>query len=253
MNKYNLDFIAENDLRNHVKNTILQYKDALKGYDLKKFNSNLIDPIKLTFDKHVYNVKWEQIIKNELYRQKDKTNSNNIGYFHQNLFKYIDKCEVPDQGFDVIYNKSIYVEMKNKHNTMNSSSSQKTYMKMQSEILKGENKVCYLVEIIAKKSGIYNWETTIDGLKVSNDRIKRVSIDWFLKEVTGDENAFSKLCNILPFIIEDTIKELHEKGEFDTDTVYEELLIKNKSIKKALFELAFNGYLGFSTKRKEKL
>ena len=45
------------------------------------------------------------------------------------MFKYIRNCEVPREGFDVIFTqndgKKVYVEMKNKHNTMNSSSSQK--------------------------------------------------------------------------------------------------------------------------------
>ncbi len=245
METYNINFITRNDLKKHVKNTILQYKDALEGYDLKKFNSNIIDPIKLTFDKSVYNVSWKEIINNELYRQKDKTNSNSIGYFHQNLFKYIDKCIVPKEGFDIIFNDKIYVEMKNKHNTMNSSAAQKTYMKMQNEILKDENKMCYLVEVISKKSGKYNWETTIDKVKVSNDRIKRVSIDYFLKEVTGDEKAFKKICDILPAIIEEVIEEIHHSGEFNIDTVYDELKNINSDLKKALYDLAFNGYLGF--------
>jgi len=43
---------------------------------------------------------------------------------------------VPDTGYDVINTaKHIYVEMKNKHNTMNSSASQKTYMRMQNTLL----------------------------------------------------------------------------------------------------------------------
>ena len=41
--------------------------------------------------------------------------------------------------------------MKNKHNTMNSSSSQKTYIKLQQKLLEDSNATCYLVEIIAKR------------------------------------------------------------------------------------------------------
>lgn len=245
MSKYDLKFINEKDLRKHVKNTIFQYKDALEGYHLKKFNSNIIDPIKLTFDKNVYNASWKEIISNELYRQKDKTNNNNIGYFHQNLFKYIDKCIVPKEGFDIIFDNKIYVEMKNKHNTMNSSSAQKTYMKMLNKIAKEPEISCYLVEIIAKKSGKYNWETTVDKEKMSHDRIKRVSIDYFLEEVTGDSKAFSGLCRILPTIIEEMINEMHQSGEFSVDTVYEELVEGKSNIKNELFNLAFSGYLGF--------
>ena len=70
------------------------------------------------------------MISREVIRQIDKSNNNAIGYFHQNLFKYIKYCEVPNSGFDVIFNKdncTIYVELKNKHNTTNSDSGKSIY------------------------------------------------------------------------------------------------------------------------------
>ncbi len=51
MNNYNLSFILNTDLYNHVLQTINAYSSEM---DLKKFNKNLIDPIKLTFDSIVY-------------------------------------------------------------------------------------------------------------------------------------------------------------------------------------------------------
>ena len=48
---WNLDFLSEEDFRNHVRATIMKYGEKLESYDLKKFNSNLIDPIKLIFAK----------------------------------------------------------------------------------------------------------------------------------------------------------------------------------------------------------
>lgn len=129
-----LDFISDENLIKHIKETLSTYSETIKSIDLSKFNSNLIDPIKLTFDSNVYNKDMETIIKEEIARQRDKTNTNAIGYFHQNIFKYFRNCEVPEHGFDVIFTKNdgskIYIELKNKHNTMNSSSSQKTYMKL---------------------------------------------------------------------------------------------------------------------------
>lgn len=44
---YNLGFISNNDLFEHVKNTVSKYRFSI---DLKEFSKNLIDPIKLTFD-----------------------------------------------------------------------------------------------------------------------------------------------------------------------------------------------------------
>ena len=48
---WNLNFISEEELKNHVRATIMKYGEKLESYDLKRFNSNLIDPIKLLFDK----------------------------------------------------------------------------------------------------------------------------------------------------------------------------------------------------------
>ena len=220
----------------------------MKSIDLQSFNSNIIDPIKLTFDSKVYRKSIEEVIENELVRQRDKTNTNAIGYFHQNLFKYIKNCEVPQAGFDVIYTKpdgsKIYVEMKNKHNTMNSSSSQKTYMRMLNQILTEDNCNCYLVEIIAKRSQNITWAVSLDSDRVSNDRIKRVSIDKFYEEVTGNKNAFYLICKALPTIVDEIISE--DSGmSVEKDSVIEELKEKNPDVLKSLYLLAFSTYEGF--------
>jgi len=83
-----LSFISEDDFLKHVEATIQQYGDKLEPFDLKKFNKNIIDPVKLIFDKTVYKFSWEEIVKNEIFRQRDKSNNNDIGYFHQRIFQY---------------------------------------------------------------------------------------------------------------------------------------------------------------------
>ncbi len=245
---WELDFISREDFKNHVANTIKTYDNTLKSINLQSFNSNIIDPIKLTFDSKVYRKSIEEVIENELVRQRDKTNTNAIGYFHQNLFKYIKNCDVPQAGFDVIYTKpdgsKIYVEMKNKHNTMNSSSSQKTYMRMLNQILTEANCNCYLVEIIAKRSQNITWAVSLDSDRVSNDRIKRVSIDKFYEEVTGNKNAFYLICKALPIIVDEIISE--DSGmSVEKDSVIEELKEKNPDVLKSLYLLAFSTYEGF--------
>lgn len=63
---YKLDFISQEDFEKHVTTTLKQYNETLKAIDLKKFNSNLIDPIKLLFDKNVFDKSFEEIIKLEI-------------------------------------------------------------------------------------------------------------------------------------------------------------------------------------------
>ena len=98
-----LDFISQEDFEKHVSNTLMEYNDVLKPIDLKAFNSNIIDPIKLLFDKNVFSKSFEEIISLELQRQRDKTNNNSIGYFHQKIFQYIKKCKVPKEGWDITF------------------------------------------------------------------------------------------------------------------------------------------------------
>ena len=245
---WDLNFIDREDFKKHVSNTIQTYDDTLKSINLQSFNSNIIDPIKLTFDSKVYRKTIEEVIDNELVRQRDKTNTNAIGYFHQNLFKYIANCEVPKVGFDVIYNRTngskVYVEIKNKHNTMNSSAAQKTFLKMTTQLLNDDNCDCYLVEIIAKKSQNIIWNVSLDYERVSNEHIKRVSIDKFYEEVTGDKDAFYKICKQLPIIIDEIIAE-NDEFVVEDDTVISELRSKNPDILKSLYMLAFSTYEGF--------
>lgn len=242
MKDYNLGFISNEDIFNHVKETVSLYRTFI---DLKSFNENIIDPIKLTFDAKVYGKTIEEIVESECVRQIDKTNSNRIGYFHQNLFKYAGHgWEVPVAGFDVINKeRHIYAELKNKHNTMNSASSQKTYMKMQNQLLQDDHATCMLVEVIAKKSQNIKWATTVDGHPFSHDRIRRVSMDKFYGIVFGDELAFSKLCKALPDVLDDVIAELN-CGSIHND-VFPELQAVSPDIFKSLYLLAFKTYDGF--------
>lgn len=250
LEEYKISFIKKEDFEKHVTETIKSYDNTLNKIDLEKFNSNIIDPIKLTFDKALFNKSWKEIIEMEINRQRDKSNTNAIGYFHQNLFKYINKCEVPDEGFDVIFAKdpstNICVEMKNKHNTMNANSSQKTYINMQNHLLNNPNDECYLVEVLAPKSRNIPWEISVDKKHCSNERIRRVSIDQFYKIVTGIDDAFYQICEQLPRTIQKLIGQNKVKT-VEKDTVVEELNAKNPNLLTALYLIAFESYLGFES------
>lgn len=270
MADWSLSFISEEDFVAHVKATIEQYGKKLESFDIKRFNKNIIDPIKLIFDKTVYRSTWDEIVSNEIFRQRDKSNNNDIGYFHQRIFQYIANCRVPDNGkeggWDVIYQNedgiilpegdvvhTLYVEMKNKHNTMNDASAGKTYIKMQNQLLKDDDCACFLVEAIAKKSQNIKWSTTVDKNRVSHKRIRRVSLDQFYALVTGQEDAFYQMCMSLPKVIESVI-EGGDDVRVPHDTVLEELqnvacMVDvdhgDLSMAMAVYLLGFSTYEGF--------
>ena len=242
MQDYNLGFISNECIFKHVKKTVELYGTHI---NLKQFNKNIIDPIKLTFDAKIYGKSLEDIIESESIRQIDKTNTNHIGYFHQNLFKYAGNgWEVPKTGFDVINQEQhIFAEVKNKHNTMNSNSAKNIYIKMQSQVLADDHATCMLVEAISKKTQNQKWTITIDKRKFSHEHIRRVSMDKFYGIVFGDEYAFSKLCKALPDILDDVIIDL-QCGTIQT-SVYDELHKLSSDTFKSLYLLAFKTYAGF--------
>lgn len=268
---WDLTFIGEEEFTQHVRATIQKYGDKLQSFDMRRFNKNIVDPVKLIFDKTVYRASWEETIGNEIFRQRDKSNNNDIGYFHQRIFQYIANCHVPSNGaeggWDVIYRNpdgiglpdgsvvhTVYVEMKNKHNTMNSAASGKTFIKMQNQLLRDDDCACFLVEAIAKKSQNVKWETTVDGQRMGHRLIRRVSLDQFYAIVTGQPDAFYKMCMALPGVIQSVVEA--EGGNLvPNDTVVSELYrlasanhIENRelSVAMAVYMLGFSDYLGFA-------
>lgn len=149
------------------------------------------------------------IIEDECLRQIDKSNSNHIGYFHQNLFRYAGNgWEVPANGvtgFDVQNpDKHIFAELKNKHNTMNSAAVRKNMIIMQDRILNDKDAVCMLVEYNTNISQNKRWEVSLPAHTFSNNRIRLVSIDKFYEIAFGDK-ACKKLCDVLPSVIDDVM------------------------------------------------
>lgn len=243
MRNYNLGFISDQNIYNHVRETVEKYRFTI---NLNEFMRNLPDPIKLTFDAGVYQKDIESIIEHEAFRQIDKSNNNYIGYFHQNIFRYLGQgWEIPETGYDLINNHLMYfVEIKNKHNTMNSSSAQKTYMRMQDTVLHNPHATCMLVEVIAKKSQNLPWQISLDGQCVSHEKIRRVSMDKFYGLVTGDQFAFKKLCKQLPIIIQDVVED--NQFKIESNSVVSELKKIDEKLLQRLYLLSFATYEGFS-------
>ena len=190
--------------------------------------------------------------------------------FHQRIFQYITKCHVPlngeEGGWDVIYEDAngieipdagsvhtVYVEMKNKHNTMNSASAGKTFIKMQNQLLNDDDCACFLVEVIAQRSQNIKWETTVDKKKVGHKLIRRVSLDQFYALVTRQEDAFYQMCMAFPTVIEKAVKDF-EGTIVPHDTVIDELRemaakqdieYEDMAIAMAVYMLGFGSYKGF--------
>jgi hypothetical protein len=114
---------------------------------------------------------------------------------------------------------------------------------MQNTLLKDSKALCYLVEVIASKSQNIVWKTSLDNLSVSNERIRRISIDQFYALVTGQKQAFKQLCAVLPTIIADVVDDI--KLNEASNTVIDELKHIDKNLLNSVYLLSFKTYEGF--------
>ncbi len=94
-----------------------------------------------------------------------------------------------------------------------------------------------------------------DGKSVSHKKIRRVSLDQFYALVTGQEDAFYKMCMVLPKVIEKVVNEGGEDVKVPHDSVMSELRRiakemntddENLAMALAVYLLGFSTYNGFS-------
>lgn len=240
MRNYNLGFISDQVIYDYVKHIVGDYR---KSIDLAQFNGNTIDPIKLLIDAKVYNRSFDDVIEAECWRQIDKSNTNLIGGFSRDIFKYAGNgwmCTKNGNDIHVVNKaKHISAKIKNKHNTLNTSSAPTVYNKMEKECKADKAKTCYLVQVVSPAAQDEIW---VCGGK-SDPRIRIMSIDKFYAMVFGVEDAFHKLCIALPLVLEDVMNEV---GIVEIkNTVCEELKKKGIETLESLFNLSFGNYSGF--------
>lgn len=124
-NKY-LDFVTDEHLMFCISELYDSYLKAKGKITKKRFYNNKIDSIKLTFDSKFNKMDEKSLLEAEILRQIDKSINNSIGTFHENILGGIKGYEIGNQsGFDIKANDStLFADIKNKHNTMNSSSAE---------------------------------------------------------------------------------------------------------------------------------
>ncbi len=244
--RYSLPFISDTDLKKHTLATISQFRT---GMTLAEFRKNIVDPIKLTFDAHVYKHSIEEVIEAEIIRQLNKTNENLVGYFHQNIFRYFGNgWEAPLTGVDgwdvENHTQNIFAEFKNKHNTMNSGASKTVHARMRGLVEGNTRATCYLVEVISKTSQDIPWKLASAPLREDRQkRLRRISVDRFYEIVTGDATAFANLCSVIGMVIDDLLVENPHATKINS--VLTELTAKGSNVLKTLFMLSFSTYRGF--------
>ncbi len=190
------------------------------------------------------------MIKTEINRQIDKSINNSIGTFHEQILGGITGYEIGNlSGFDIkATNDDLFADIKNKHNTMNSSSAESLFQKLAKYADTYKQAKCYWVQVLAKNSFNEKWFAEINGKEYSHSRVYKISGDQFYNLLSGKENALFELYQILPLVISDYLSKQENNNSQNNSALEEISTSSKKSNRNILDEITFENYgyyLGF--------
>lgn len=245
-----VNFISDEHLLYCIKNLYKSYEKAKANISKKKFYNNKIDTIKLTFDSKFNDLDEATLIKTEINRQIDKSINNSIGTFHEQILGGIKGFEIgKNDGFDIkAKNNTLFADIKNKHNTMNSSSAESLFQKLASYADTYKQSNCYWVQILAKNSFNEKWFGEINGKEYSHSRVYKISGDQFYHLLSGKETALFDLYKALPKAISEFLRtQVNNKNE--KNSALDEIKSSSSKSKRSIIdEITFENYsyyLGF--------
>ncbi len=250
MNNY-VPFITDEHFLLCVQNLHKSYIKAKNNITKQHFYSNKVDTIKLTFDAKFNGIDEESLIQSEILRQIDKSINNSIGTFHEQILGGIKGFEIGNSsGFDIkAEDGSLYADIKNKHNTMNSSSAESLFQKLKKFGDENKKAKCYWVQILAKGSFNELWKSNINGKEYSHSKVYKISGDQFYYLLTGQEDALFQLYRILPKVINDYLKSANQNDSKSKNSSFEEIKNKTKISKRTILDQItfenYSFYLGF--------
>lgn len=249
-NKY-VGFVSDAHLLQCIANMHEAYVKAKANVSKKKFYNNKIDTFKLTFDAKFNRQSEDKIIETEILRQIDKSINNSIGTFHEQVLGGIGGYEMGNlSGYDIkAKDDTLFADIKNKHNTMNSSSAESLFQKLARYADTYKQAKCYWVQVLAKSSFHEHWKGEINGKEYSHSRVFKISGDQFYALLTGQEDAFFQLYRALPQAISDFMDELDQKkGQADNSALSEIQEITEHTNRSIFDQITFENYsyyLGF--------
>lgn len=220
MNKY-VEFVSDEDFLECVKHVIdfyLSDEYQEEPMTVLKESKNGIDAIKTIFDITVKQIGFDGWANKEMERQQDKTINNKIGEFHQELLGKVegwvdlgvgDETEIDLKKED----NTVFIELKNKHNTMNSSSTKTCHEKLENVIEQYPDATAYWAYIISRKYRSENRVWKYQGRE--DEKIRRISGDLLYEMITGDSNALEKVYEAIPKAIVDLLGEDYKLLPYD--------------------------------------
>lgn len=249
-NKY-VNFVSDEHIIACISNLHLAYLKAKNNVSKKNLYTNKIDSIKLTFDSKFNEIEEERLIESEILRQIDKSINNSIGTFHEQILGGIKGYEIgKSSGYDIkAVDDTLFADIKNKHNTMNSSAAEALFQKLSRYANDNKKAKCYWVQILAKASFCSLWSGEINGKEYNHSRVYKISGDQFYALLSGQNDAFFQLYKALPQAINDYLKLVEmNKGIVENSALEEiksQIATSKRSILNQITFENFSYYLGF--------
>jgi hypothetical protein len=223
-NEY-VDFVSDEFFEKCVKHVCDTYNEEFILED-KKLQENGVDPIKMTFDMINEQRDFKKWRIKESERQKDKTVNNAIGEFHQNLLGGVtgwtdlgvgDKTKLDLKKND----NSIFMELKNKDNTVNGDSGRKVREKLMVQHEKTPDAKCYFAYFTPRngKSEEKHWTPRSKNVP-HHENIRRISGSKIYELVTGKSNALEQVWLALPLAIKNIYKKENPLSEEEEKEFY---------------------------------
>jgi hypothetical protein len=244
-----VNFVSDEHLLNCIANLHKSYLKAKSNVSKKSFYANKVDTIKLTFDAKFNAINEEDLIQSEILRQIDKSINNSIGTFHEQILGGIEGFEVGNlSGFDVkAKDNTLFADIKNKHNTMNSSSAEALFQKLARYADDYKKAKCYWVQILAKGSFNERWQGEINGKEYSHSRVFKISGDQFYGLLSGEDDALFQLYKALPSAIDSYLKSSQSEQIQEENSALEEIASETeKSNRSILDQITFENYSYYS-------
>jgi hypothetical protein len=247
-----VNFISDEHLLDCIGNLHKSYLKAKNNITKSNFYSNKVDIIKLTFDSKFNGIDEESLIQSEILRQIDKSINNSIGTFHEQILGGIKGFEVGNlSGFDIkSVDETLFADIKNKHNTMNSSSAEALFQKLARYANDYKKAKCYWVQILAKGSFCELWTAEINGKEYSHSRVYKISGDQFYALLSGQDDALFKLYKILPKAIQDYLSSIENNEVIAENSALEEIITETQATKRTILDQItfenYSYYLGFN-------
>jgi len=208
MTRTYVDFVSDEHFLKCVKWVCDAYLDPSLKFDKTWMQRNGVDPFKMVFDMVVRNKDLESLLDGEKTRQYDKKSGGRIGDFHQKLLGGVsgwtdlgvgDETKVDLKKDD----NTIFLELKNKYNTVNSDSLASVRRKLEKITKDYPGSISYWAYIVEKNgsSGESEWNYLGDN----NPKVRKIWGSKIYEMITGKKDSLEKTWIALPNAITDLI------------------------------------------------